>query len=81
MNVLYIRKIKTKWRKEFLLELLELSFVALQCGGLVFLCWLFEKNNEKLLVKGYLLDYLLMLVVGNRHEIEEIDISKFLLMF
>jgi hypothetical protein len=36
MNVLYIRKIKTKWRKEFLLELLELSFVALQCGGLVF---------------------------------------------
>ncbi len=55
--------------------------MALQCGGLVFLCWLFEKNNEKLLVKGYLLDYLLMLVVGNRHEIEEIDISKFLLMF
>jgi len=72
---------KTKKREEFLLEFLKLSFVALQCGGLVFLCWLFERNNEKLLVKGYLLNYLLVLVVGNKHEIEDIDISKFLLVF
>jgi hypothetical protein len=81
MNVLYIRETKTKRREEFLLEFFKLSFVALQCGGLVFLCWLFERNNEKLLVKGYLLNYLLVLAVGNRHEIEEIDISKFLLVF
>jgi hypothetical protein len=74
---------KTKRREEFLLEFFKLSFVAmaLQCGGLVFLCWLFERNNEKLLVKGYLLNYLLMLVVGNRREIEKIGISKFLLVF
>ncbi len=40
-----------------------------------------KKTNEKLLVKGYLLNYLLVLVVGNKLEIEEIDISKFLLVF